>query len=154
MPPVPNKRDQGTIGADLIVTYHSDPAQCEILPVGSRYTTSGNFKAGTFLPFIQPAFIHDLYPHLLSTRGEESSGLAVVLSMFNAETKTASLEEDWEGKRFSIVARLLPNNLTFHGVRLDGWEGEETESVQVALALPRDGSLTPYVLSTCNRAGF
>ncbi|KAK4119390.1 hypothetical protein N657DRAFT_666663 [Parathielavia appendiculata] len=116
MPPASNKRDQGAIGADLIITYYSDLAQCEILPTGSRYTTSGSFKAGTFLPFIQPAFIHDLYPRLLSTRTRK--------------------EDDWEGKWFSIVARLLPNKLTFHGVRLDGWEGEETEVVQVALALP------------------
>jgi hypothetical protein len=153
MPPLSNKRDQGTIGADLIVTYHSDLAQCEILPVGSRYTTSGSFKAGTFLPFIQPPFIHDLYPRLLSTRDEEKSGLPLVLSMFNAEARTATLEEDWEGKWFSIVARLFPNKLTFHGVRLDGWETEETQSVQVALALPRDGGLTPYVLLLRIRAG-
>jgi hypothetical protein len=147
MPPLSNKRDQGTIGADLIVTYYSDLAQCEILPTGSRYTKAGNFKAGTFLPFIQPHFIHDLYPRLLSARDEESSGLPLVLSMFNAEAKRATLDEDWEGKWFSIVARLLPNKLTFHGVSLDGWERDETESVQVALALPRDGGLTPYVLS-------
>jgi hypothetical protein len=149
MPPLSNKRDQGTIGADLIVTYYSDLAQCEILPTGSRYTNAGNFKAGTFLPFFQPGFIQDLYPRLLSTTDEESSGLPLVLSMFNAEARTATLKEDWEGKWFSIVARLLPNKLTFHGVRLDGWEGDETESVQVALALPRDGGLTPYVPSPC-----
>ncbi|KAH8659483.1 hypothetical protein BGZ61DRAFT_370535 [Ilyonectria robusta] len=92
IPPLPNKRGQGAIGADLIITYHSDLAQCEILPAGSRYTNAGNFKAGTFLPFIQPAFILDLYPRLLN-----------------------------------------------------GWETEETQSVQVALALPRDGGLTPIV---------
>ncbi|KAH7204968.1 hypothetical protein BKA60DRAFT_656034 [Fusarium oxysporum] len=108
IPPLPNKRGQGAIGADLIITYHSDLAQCEILPAGSRYTNTGNFKAGTFLPFIQPAFILDLYPRLL-------------------------------------IARIFPNKLTFHGVSLDGWETEETESVQVALALPRDGGLTPIV---------
>ncbi|KAH7202763.1 hypothetical protein BKA60DRAFT_600626 [Fusarium oxysporum] len=108
IPPLPNKRGQGAIGADLIITYHSDLAQCEILPAGSRYTNAGNFKAGTFLPFIQPAFILDLYPRLL-------------------------------------IARIFPNKLTFHGVSLDGWETEETESVQVALALPRDGGLTPIV---------
>jgi hypothetical protein len=51
--------------------------------------------------------------------------------------------ESYVGKWFTITARLLPNKLTFVGVRLDGWEGEETESVQVALALPRDGGLTP-----------
>jgi hypothetical protein len=153
-PPLSNKRDQGTIGADLIVTYHSDLAQCEILPVGSRYTTSGSFKAGTLLPFTQPAFIHDLYPRLLSTRDEESSGLPLLLSMFNADARTATLEEDWEGKWFTIVARLFPNKLTFKGVRLDGWETEETQSVQVALALPRDGGLTPYDLSPFTRPGF
>ncbi|KAH7247253.1 uncharacterized protein BKA55DRAFT_594968 [Fusarium redolens] len=108
IPPLPNKRGQGAIGADLIITYHSDLAQCEILPAGSRYTNAGNFKAGTFLPFIQPSFILDLYPRLL-------------------------------------IARIFPNKLTFHGVSLDGWETEETESVQVALALPRDGGLTPIV---------
>jgi hypothetical protein len=143
IPPLSNKRDQGTIGADLIVTYHSDLAQCEILPTGSRYTKSGNFKAGTFLPFFQPDFVHGLYPRLLSTTDEESSGIPLLLSMFNADARTVTLKEDWEGKWFSIVARLLPNKLTFYGVRLDGWEGDETESVKVALALPRDGGLTP-----------
>lgn len=143
MHPLPNKRDQGTVGADLVVTYHSDLAQCEVLPAGSRYTTSGSFKAGTFLPFIQPAFIHDLYPRLLSTRDDERSGLPLLLSMFNPEARTATLEEGWEGKWFSIVARLLPNKLTFKGIALDGWETEEPQSVQVALALPRDGGLTP-----------
>ncbi|KAK0710683.1 hypothetical protein B0H67DRAFT_635304 [Lasiosphaeris hirsuta] len=57
MPPLPNKRTQGTIGADLIVTYHSDLAH----------------------------------------------------------------------------------------VRLDGWETDDTQSVQVSLALPRDGGLTPII---------
>jgi hypothetical protein len=75
MHPLPNKRDQGSVGSDLIVTYHSDLAQCDILPAGSRYTTAGNFKAGTFLPFIQPASVHEFYPRLLSTEDEESSGL-------------------------------------------------------------------------------
>lgn len=56
--------------------------------------------------------------------------------MFNAGARTATLEEDWEGKWFTIVARLCPNKLTFHGV-------SESQSVQVALALPRDGGLTP-----------
>jgi hypothetical protein len=142
-PALPNKRGQGPIGTDLIVTYHSDLAQCEILPAGSRYTNAGNFKAGTFLSFNQPAFILDLYPRLLSTEDEESSGLPLLLSMFNAEARTATLQEDWEGKWFTIVARLCPNRLTFHGVKLDGWETEESQSVQVALALPRDGGLTP-----------
>jgi hypothetical protein len=96
MPPLPNKRDHGTIGADFIVTYHSDLFQCEILPTGSRYTNAGNFKAGTFLPFIQPALIHDVYPCLLSTREEESSGLPLILSMFNLEVRTETLEDDWE----------------------------------------------------------
>jgi hypothetical protein len=97
MPPLSNKRDRGPIGADLIVTYHSDLAQCEVLPVGSRYTTAGSFKAGTFLPFTQPAFIHELYPRLLSTRDEESLGLPLMLSMFNTDARVATLEEDWEG---------------------------------------------------------
>jgi hypothetical protein len=97
MPPLPNKRDQGSVGADLIVTYHSDLAQCDILPAGSRYTTAGNFKAGTFLPFIQPAFVHELYPRLLSTEDEESSGLPLILSMFNTDARTATLGEDWKG---------------------------------------------------------
>ncbi|KAG7436218.1 hypothetical protein Forpi1262_v002018 [Fusarium oxysporum f. sp. raphani] len=130
IPPLPNKRGQGAIGADLIITYHSDLAQCEILPAGSRYTNAGNFKAGTFLPFIQPAFILDLYPRLLSPEDGEISGLPLLLSMFNAGARTATLEEDWEGKWFTIVARIFPNKLTFHGV---------------ALALPRDGGLTPIV---------
>ena len=118
VPPLPNKRGR-VIGADLIVTYHSDLAQCEILPAGSRYMNAGNFKAGTFLPFNQPAFILDLYPRLLSTEDEESSGLPLLLSMFNAGARTTTLEEDWEGKWFTIVARLCLNKLTFYGVRLD-----------------------------------
>jgi hypothetical protein len=142
-PPLPNKRGQGPTGSDLIVTYHSDLAQCEILPSGRRYTNAGSFKAGTFLAFYQPAFVLDLYPRLLSTDDGESSGLPLLLSMFNPAAKTATLEEDWEGKWFTIVARLCPNKLTFHGITLDGWEAEETQSVQVALVLPRDGGLTP-----------
>jgi hypothetical protein len=63
--------------------------------------------------------------------------------MFNTDARTATLGEDWEGKCFSIVARLFPNKLTFQGVRFNGWETDETQSVQVALALPRDGGLTP-----------
>jgi hypothetical protein len=59
--------------------------------------------------------------------------------MFNTDARTATLGEDWEGKGFSIVARLFPNNLTFQGVGFNGWETDETQSVQVALALPRDG---------------
>ncbi|KAK3350319.1 hypothetical protein B0T25DRAFT_611560 [Lasiosphaeria hispida] len=109
MPPLPNKRAQGTIGADLIVTYHSDLAQCEILPPGSRYTNAGNFKAGTFLPFSQPEFVLNLYPRLLSTEDGELSGIPLLLSMFNAG------------------------------------ETDDTQSVQVSLALPRDGGLTPII---------
>ncbi|KAK4118193.1 hypothetical protein N657DRAFT_651534 [Parathielavia appendiculata] len=97
MPPASNKRDQGAIGADLIVTYYSDLAQCEILPTGSRYTTSGSFKAGTFLPFIQPAFIHDIYPRLLSTRDEESSGIPIYSPCSTPKARRGTLEEDWEG---------------------------------------------------------
>ncbi|KAH7125041.1 hypothetical protein B0J13DRAFT_566131 [Dactylonectria estremocensis] len=111
MPPLPNKRGQGAIGADLIVTYHSDLAQ--------------ELKAGTFIPFIQPAFILDLYPRLLSPEDSEISGLPLLLSMFNAGVRTATLEEDGRGN--------------------DGWETEDSQSVQVALALPRDGGLTPIV---------
>jgi hypothetical protein len=59
--------------------------------------------------------------------------------MFNAEARPATLEQDWEGKWFSIVARVLPNKLAFQGVRLDGWETDDPRSLQVALALPRDG---------------
>ncbi len=51
------------------------------------------------------------------------------------------------GKWFTIIARVCPNKLTFHGVRLDGYDTEETRSVKVSLALPRDGGLTPYVLT-------
>ena len=81
IPPVPNKRGQGMVGSDLIVTYHSDLAQCEILAKGSRYLNSGNFKAGSFLSFHQPSFLADLYPHLLSTEDGEDLGLPVLLSM-------------------------------------------------------------------------
>ena len=142
IPPLPNKRDQGATCGDLIVTYQSDLAQCEILPTGSRYTSAGNFKAGTFLPFIQPSFIHDLYPQLLSTEGEESSGLPVILSMFNTEPKATTLEEDWERKWFTITARLFPNKLAFEGVAVNGWETDDPQSVKVTLAMPRDGGLT------------
>lgn len=131
---------------------HSDLDQCEILPTGSRYTNAGNFKAGTFLPFIQPAFIEELYPRLLSTEDEDGSGLPVILSKFNTEAKIATLEEDWEGKWFSIVARLFPNKLTFQGVGFSGWETDESQSVQVALALSRDDGLTPYALLLCTEA--
>jgi hypothetical protein len=148
IPPLVNKREHGTVGAGLIVTYHSDLAQCDILPPGSRYVKAGNFKAGTLLPFAQPASILDLYPHLLSTEDGERSGIPLLLTMFNAEARSTTLEEDWEGKWFTIVARLFPNKLTFHGVRLEGWETDETSSVQIALALPRDGGLTPCALST------
>jgi len=143
MAPLPNKRERDTIGADLIVTYHADLAQCEIVPAGSRYTNSGNFKAGTFLPFNQPAFIPDLYPDLLSSEDGESLGIPLILSMFNTEARKSTLQDDWEGKWFSIVARVFPNKLTFQGVNLDGWETEESQFVQVSLALPRDGGLTP-----------
>jgi len=100
------------------------------------------------LPFNQPSFVLNLYPRLLSTEDGEGSGLPLLLSMFNTVARTATLEDDWEGKWFTIIARLCPNKLTFHGVTLDGWEMEEIQSVQVALALPRDGGLTPYVLRT------
>ncbi len=74
--------------------------------------------------------------------------------MFNSEAKAATLEKDWEGKWFTIIARLLPNKLTIRGVSLDGWETEETHSVQVSLALPRDGGLTLYVLSLPTHVGY
>jgi len=104
MPPLLNKRAQGTIGADLIVTYHSDLAQCEIIPPGLRYTNTGNFKAGTFLSFNQPNFILNLYPGLLSTKDGKSSGIPLLILIFNAGVRTATLEDDWEGKWFTIVA--------------------------------------------------
>lgn len=91
-PPLPNKRGLGPpIGGDLVVTYHSDLAQCEILPAGSRYTNAGNFKAGTFLSFNQPAFILQSYPRLLSSEDEDGSGLPLLLSMFNPEPRLADL---------------------------------------------------------------
>ncbi|EAQ88567.1 predicted protein [Chaetomium globosum CBS 148.51] len=65
--------------------------------------------------------------------------------MLNAEAKIETLEEDWEGKWFSIVARLFPNKLTFQGVGFSGWETDESQSAQVALALPRDDGLTPVI---------
>ncbi|EAQ84386.1 predicted protein [Chaetomium globosum CBS 148.51] len=148
IPPLPNKRDQGATGGDLIVTYHSDLAQCEILPTGSRYTSAGNFKAGTFLPFIQPTFIHDLYPRPLSTEDEESSGLPVILSMFNTEPKATTLEEDWEKKWFTIAARLFPNKLAFEGVAVNGWETDDPQSVKVTLAMPRDSGTSARVSLT------
>jgi len=126
MPPLPNKRTQGIVGADLIVTYHSDLAQCEILPPGSRYTNAGNFKARTFLPFNQPDFILNLYPRLLSTKDGESSSIPLLLLMFNAKVRTATIEDGWEGKWFTIVAWVCLNKLTFLGVCLDRWETDDT----------------------------
>lgn len=69
-PPLPNKRDQGTVGADLTVTYHSDLAQCEILTTGSRYTTAGNFQ-GRDLPAVHPTRLH---PRPLSAPTQSSRG--------------------------------------------------------------------------------
>lgn len=142
-PPLPNKRAQGIIGTDLIVTFHSDLAQCQILPPGSRYMNAGNFKAGVLLPFNPPAFVFDLYPRLLSADAGENTGIPLLLSMFSAGVRTAAIEDDWEGKWFTIVARLCPNKLNFHGMTVDGWE-TDAQPVQTALALPRDGGLTPY----------
>ncbi len=88
---IPNKRGQGLVGSDLVVTYHSDLAQCEILAPGSRYINSGNFKAGSFLLFHQPPFIQDLYPDLLSTEDGENSGLPILLSMFSIDAKTSNI---------------------------------------------------------------
>ncbi|KAK8859547.1 hypothetical protein PGQ11_010281 [Apiospora arundinis] len=93
-PPLPSKRGQGAIGSDLVITYHSDLAQCEILPAGSRYTNAGNLTAGTFLAFNPPPFIDDLYPQLLSIDDDERPGLPLLLSNFNADVQTATLEED------------------------------------------------------------
>jgi hypothetical protein len=152
IPPLSSKREHSIAGADLIITYHSDLAQCQILPTGARYTSAGNFNAGTLVQFVRPTFIDDLYPGLLSAREEESIGLPVLLSMFNPDVRSETLEKDWEGKWFTIIARLFPNQLTFDGVSLDGWETEETGSVQVSLAMPRDGGLIPYVLSLRNHA--
>ncbi|KAK8106681.1 hypothetical protein PG999_010040 [Apiospora kogelbergensis] len=147
-PPLLSKRGQGAIGSDLVVTYHSDIAQCEILPTGSRYTNAGNFKAGTFLSFNPPPFIDDLYPQLFSIDDDERPGLPLLLSTFNADVRTATLEEDWEGRWFTITARVCPNQLSFQGVSLDGWDLEDgagPKTVRVALALPRDGGLLPIV---------
>ncbi|KAK3374717.1 hypothetical protein B0H63DRAFT_496128 [Podospora didyma] len=65
--------------------------------------------------------------------------------MFNAGVRTATLEDDWEGKWLTIVARVCPNKLTFLGVHFDGWEMDDTQSVQDSPALPRDGGLTPIL---------
>jgi hypothetical protein len=86
-------------------------------------------------------------PAPLSTEDGENSGIPLLLSMFNTGVRMATIEDDWEGKWFTITARVCPNKLTFHGVRLDGLETDEIQSVQVSLALPRDGGLTPYTLS-------
>ncbi|KAK8121489.1 hypothetical protein PG999_005609 [Apiospora kogelbergensis] len=75
-------------------------------------------------------------------------GLPLLLSTFNANVRTATLEEDWEGKWFTITARVCPNQLSFQGVSLDGWDleaGAGPKTVRVSLALPRDGGLLPIV---------
>ncbi|KAH7124717.1 hypothetical protein EDB81DRAFT_860922 [Dactylonectria macrodidyma] len=87
-------------------------------------------KVNEMIVRIEPAFILDLYLRLLSPEDGETSGLPLLLSIFNAGARTATLEEDWEGKWFTIVARLFPNKLTLYSV---------------ALALPRDGGLTPII---------
>ncbi|KAK3316462.1 hypothetical protein B0H66DRAFT_561366 [Apodospora peruviana] len=50
----------------LPLRYHSDLAQCEILPPGSRYTNAWNFRVEIFVPFSQPdlflIFINTLVP--------------------------------------------------------------------------------------------
>jgi hypothetical protein len=35
----------------------------------------------------------------------------LILSVFNTETRMATLKEDWDGKWFSIAAQLFPNEL-------------------------------------------
>ncbi|KAK3363995.1 hypothetical protein B0T25DRAFT_587624 [Lasiosphaeria hispida] len=82
MPPL-NKQAQGTVGTDLIITYHSNLAQYNILPPSSHYMNTGNFKARTFLPFNQPDFVLDLYPSLLSTKDRESSVIPLLLLISN-----------------------------------------------------------------------
>jgi hypothetical protein len=56
---------------------------------------TGNFKTVAFLSFKQPAFIFDLYPHIPIAEDRESSGLPLLLCMFNAGESPATLEEDW-----------------------------------------------------------
>ncbi|KAH8755390.1 hypothetical protein F5883DRAFT_430760, partial [Diaporthe sp. PMI_573] len=142
VPPLPTKRGQGLVGGDLIVSYYSNLGQCKILPSSTCYTNAGNFKAGAFLTFNPSIFVSEFYPHLLSTDGEEKASLLLLLSMFSAGARPATLEEDWEGKWFTMISRICPNKLTFQGVRLDCWQ-DNSHAVQVALALPRDGALTP-----------
>ena len=144
--PLPSKRGQGAIGSDLVVTYHSDMAQCEILPTGSRYTNAGNFKGGTFLSFNSPSFIDHLYPQLFSTEDDERSGLPLLLSTFNGDVRTSTLEEDWEGKWFAVTARICPNKLAFDGVDLVSCDLDNdgpAHTIRISLALPRDGGLVP-----------
>ncbi|KAH7108980.1 hypothetical protein EDB81DRAFT_849448 [Dactylonectria macrodidyma] len=124
-PPLLNKRGQRAIGADLTITYHSDLAQCEILLAGSRYTNAGNFKARTFLPFIQPAFILDLYPHLLSPKDNKISGLPLLLHIQPRTIVPRLLSSSDEGAPWpsssAYVSLASPLDLdTFH-IKEDVW---------------------------------
>ena len=140
---LPNKRDQGIVGSDFIITYHSDLVNCAIVAQGNRYTNGGSFRAGTLLAFNPPPSLLEHYPGLLSTIEDEAAGLPLILSMFNLEAKYTTLAEDWEGKWYTIVARVCPNKLSFGSISLDGWEKDQNQAIDVGLALPRDGGLTP-----------
>lgn len=100
------------LGDEVVLQWEWTDQTDYLGPKLNNYTNAGNFKAGTFLLITQPSFIQDLYPGLLSTDDQESSRLPLILSMFNTEARIAQLEEDWRGKRFSIAARLFPNELT------------------------------------------
>lgn len=144
---LPNKRDSGIVGSELVVTYHTDLVACEIVPSGRRYTYNGNFKAGTFLTFNGPTAITDSYPNLLSSEDGEADGVPLILSTFTTDVKADTLQDEWEGEWFVITAGVCPNLLTFEGVEEDGWEedSDKPKAVRYAVALPRDDGIVPYV---------
>ncbi|KAK8093146.1 uncharacterized protein PG998_014547 [Apiospora kogelbergensis] len=152
VPPFPSKRGQGAIGSDLVVTYHSDLAQCEILPAGSRYTSAGNLKAGTFLAFNPPPLSTICTHNCLAST---TTSAPACRSCSRASTPMCGRRR-WRntgrGRWFTITARVCPNQLSFQSVSLDGWDLEDgagPKTVRVALALPRDGanrSIVPRLL--------
>lgn len=70
------------------------------------------------MPFIQPAFIHDLYPRLLSPLDEESSGLPLILSKFNPEARLGynSVDDGYLPVKASLAFGVLLQSQASHVV--------------------------------------
>ena len=64
--------------------------------------------------------------------------------MHNNQARSATLAEDWEGRWFTIIARVVPNRLRFEGVvALQGHD--KLQDIYTGLILLRDGALIPYI---------